>query len=264
MAGTIRDAVRLLLRSATLYPVNQADWPIADIASVPSASVIDGWLSQANDKHFSAIVREHLANIESRTPSLAAFSYSSDRRTYDLHHTLRSVRAQVPKLARFLGRINQPSVLIAYSVGGAIALLALRRMVEQDGPEAVRERLPCIILVHPAIGGAEELRMYLANDGLLRPGFVPPIIRNLAYATSRFPTEARQMIPELLDAGVSVVLLQCPNDRLVPPPVLNDARLWTTPFVIRDDPYLEHIRLRTLDEALNLQYYVGKPFITWT
>lgn len=266
MADTIADVVAILARAARLNPPALSPWEIAALpVSSPTCVFVDGWFSQGGQDHLVFVFQRHVTTIErTQKPVISAFSYAGERQSYTYMDTNRDVEAHISTMLSFLEKASENTIIAGYSLGGAVVLLTLDRLLRQVGAERLRATFPLIILLHPAIGGAEQLADYMREHGEVLFGEIPQIVETLGYADTYYPQTATRSIARLLDAGIAVNVFHCPHDTLVPYPTANDRRLWQQPFSIRPaEPLREHIRLHGFPEAHDLLYYLAKPLITW-
>lgn len=267
----IAQVVRQLLAGAKRYPPADDPWELAAYpASGTTCMFFDGWLSQASSQHLATTFSRHVANLESpfvRFPVTSAYSYAGERRTYSYRHTLRDIENLAAEAANILRKAPPNTTVCAYSMGGTVALLGLDTLLTDLGSQ-LRSIIPLVVLIHPAIGGAEDLAAYLQDAGAMIFGQLPLLVLGLAHPEWEHPRQAREVIPRLLDSGIAVCLLRCPADKLAPCPPIADKRLWSREFALADptdrrEQYREHIRLRSFGEALDTVYHFTKPLYTW-
>lgn len=251
-----------------------------DLAAFPAQTrpwcvVLDGFLSQANSDHIANRYLEAFSSIESkRTPCIRGFSYNDQDRawTYSYQHTFLDVLTHTDGLQSLVECLEPtgPIVPIAFSMGGAVLLLALDRLLHTRGSDWVKDRVPLVVLIQPAIFGCPNYDM-LGNS---IDGSIPLIAYDLGPPDGVYPSAARNAVGELLDAGVAVNIISRTGDPIAPYRHQQERRLWQlTPPVIslqrvlpsshRADSHWLHGAMPRASWTVNFSYHLVKALISW-
>lgn len=270
----VQPFVELLLRIARIRPTHSGPW---DLAYYPSSGticlVVDGWLSQGNDDHLGRTYMRELRVLEPlRVPTIRAFTYAGPGLAYTFEDTLRSAGTHTNRLTEILSACPPQArfILTAFSLGGAIALLALNRLLNEQGSTWLRQRVPLTILLQPALYGSPEILDFLQRGPSPFTPSIPPIALDLGPREGQYPTEARGAIPRLLNAGLAVDIVYANGDAVAGYTPIDDRRLWQYEISIEElnegltrvrqpDKYLPHLRLPRAPQTVIHIYHRIKP-----
>ena len=249
-------------------------WPAASYRDFGTVLLLlDGWGSIGHDKrHLVTVHRSELRKIDERwNPVMRAFSYAEQDepgQSYDQYHT-----TQIPLgdhvealMAVISGSPNCEWLICGYSLGSIVATIALGRLSKEKHP--IRPSVPLLILVAPALHGAPDFLEFLESGEVQFHEF-PLVAIDIGREDGRYPREARSAISELLDAGIAVTIIHSQHDQFAPHHPLDDPRIFY--FEPSGDllsksqainPYMTHVRMRTLEDNHRLVYYVTKPLVS--
>lgn len=238
---------------------------------------IDGWLSAGNDEaHVATLYRDYVARHDPNLlPRVRAFSYHQPELTYSKFDTMGPVATHIQNLMDVITAAPRATwVVTAYSLGAAVATIALGRLSAQL--PTLRTRVPLLILWAPAFYGGEAVLDVVQQDpALLKGGVPPPIAIDLALREGRLPREARQAVTSLLDAGIAVAIMYSQHDQFAPYTPLETLRvLHQERSAAADekekgrrqvavvDPFLIHVRMRNDHAVQTLTYHLAKPLVS--
>lgn len=219
-------------------PELESEWLISCAPTAArSAIAADGFMSQGNDEHVAPLYRRRWQVLDDteRLASLAGVSYVRPCFAYSWEDTLRGIEAHARRVVDLLVNLRdeQEVVLIGYSMGGAAVLLAMAELLDAGSP-LFESNVKGIVLLQPAIFGCQDLTEAIpAMRNLLvqRRGYdtlgdeLPAIVVDLEAENAPYPTRARNTIPRLLDAGVSIDVIYTENDLIAEYRLQRDARM---------------------------------------
>jgi len=108
-------------------------------------------------------------------------------------------------------------------MGAPIVTLAVSSMIEKE--RSLRNRIPFLILVHPALFGAPGLQSLIMEESAVSV-LQSQIGRDLAFPDRPFPAAARKAVTTILDAGIAVAVVYSSLDEFTPYWPLDDERIY--------------------------------------
>lgn len=197
--------------------------------------IVDGWLSRSDRDHFAVHHIQNIAKIDHLRCLLAkAFSYYKPGHGYSAAQTTSSIETHISKLRDLLIKLQSGTkvVITAFSMGGPITVLTLCRLLDEN--PSLREIIPLVILVNPAMSGSIKMLDIIEAGGI---GFTEqsmPIVHELMDSHGDYPQQARTGIKSLLDAGIAIVTLYS-NDAFVPYEDIGDCRAYEIDLTGKDN-----------------------------
>jgi pimeloyl-ACP methyl ester carboxylesterase len=153
-------------------------------------------------------------------------------------------------------------VLVGYSVGGAIALHALARMIDEQ-PSIVLKRIAQLVLVQPAINGCPEVIKLVDEENPLPS--IPPIVADVGEKDAPFVSRAKATIMALADLGIPVHIVYTRGDQVAPYETEKDERILEYRVSLpKSDAARRHLRLRSHPRTERFVYLCARPFVRWT
>ncbi|MGE0705869.1 MAG: hypothetical protein AB7P22_18255 [Vicinamibacterales bacterium] len=241
-------------------------WPCASDPFDPGAVTtlfVDGWRSEPGPGHLSERANSHLHHVlPAHSFHTRCFSYQPGGLTYRRDATNSDARVHVPRLAtqlRALADADTPAVLTLFSLGSALACIALARVLSDPVTHSLLPQVvPRIVIVGPVLFGLEPGYVDAVHQELCDPAHSndwllpedPPILANLFDADGRCCTDARNGLARAIDAGTSVTIIYAESDGVSPykPGAIRGAReIALTPDKFRNktDGIVQHFELPT-------------------
>lgn len=274
MAG-IADLVKKMMGGGdpTTEPLHATEpWHLADYATDGTTHLLlDGWLSVGHLDQHSHFAQLHLRHVETLDPLwqwkplIRAFSYSAPGQSYAHYHTTMPFFEE--HVARLLAILTSGGkwVITAYSLGAAVAAVALGRLGAED--PSLRDRVPQLILVAPGIYGSQPL-FDLLTSGQSSFKHIPTIAIDLGQESGPYTAEARAALPSILNLGVSVAVIYSSRDEFAPYVPLDDPRIFhlETPTKALNrteivDPFVAHLRMQKAPNNHDQIYYLTRALL---
>lgn len=210
------DDARRWAESFEAARARSAQW---DQATFPRADrliylVADGLYSTSVDSVHWSLKLAGAPAAQELPGTFRAFSYAGYREHYLPHESAQTLETLVDRWDAYLARLrpNQRLIPVCFSLGAAVALVALRRRCALS---SIAESVPAAVLVAPAHAPALELLDgYLAIAGDLGPHGIPVGVRELCNPSNPLRAEAAASLQDLPRNGIRLHIIFWSADRL--------------------------------------------------